>query len=158
MWVEHKTVSGFRDRFLLDLTEQGEALSYAQYLPQNVWHRQFPIHDGGTPESVQAVLQFFNSLSIHCSYFPHTQMYIHCVDGKGRTGLMATCYKIYCGMTHDDALSWLYAQYGRLCHLKSSEALLTRKQLDSVRMFASRGRHLIGGQSTCRCCVSARRS
>ncbi|XP_057436060.1 phosphatidylinositol 3,4,5-trisphosphate 3-phosphatase and protein-tyrosine-phosphatase PTEN1 [Lotus japonicus] len=67
----------------------------------------FPFDDNHVP-SLAMVKAFCESVDSWLSRDPKNIAVIHCMAGKGRTGLMVSAYLTYCGMSSDEALQ-LYA-------------------------------------------------
>ncbi|GAB4831710.1 Phosphatidylinositol 3,4,5-trisphosphate 3-phosphatase and protein-tyrosine-phosphatase pten1 [Ancistrocladus abbreviatus] len=68
---------------------------------------RFPFDDNHVPP-LQLVKLFCESVHSWLSSDPNNIVVIHCMAGKGRTGLMVCCYLVYCGMSAEEALQ-LYA-------------------------------------------------
>ncbi|QCE12623.1 phosphatidylinositol-3 [Vigna unguiculata] len=67
----------------------------------------YPFDDNHVP-SLQMIRDFCESVDSWLSSDPKNIAVIHCMAGKGRTGLMVCAYLTYCGMSADEALQ-LYA-------------------------------------------------
>ncbi|CAL5191157.1 unnamed protein product [Lathyrus oleraceus] len=67
----------------------------------------YPFDDNHVPP-LHMVKDFCESVDSWLSNDPRNIAVIHCMAGKGRTGLMVSAYLTYCGMSADDALQ-LYA-------------------------------------------------
>ncbi|KAJ1401572.1 Tensin-type phosphatase domain, partial [Sesbania bispinosa] len=67
----------------------------------------FPFDDNHVP-SLEMIKAFCESVDSWLSQDPKNIAVIHCMAGKGRTGLMVCAYLTYCGMSADEALQ-LYA-------------------------------------------------
>ncbi|CAI0453904.1 unnamed protein product [Linum tenue] len=67
----------------------------------------FPIDDNHVP-ALPMIKLFCENVDSWLSQDPKNLAVIHCMAGKGRTGLMVCVYLVYCGMTAEDALQ-LYA-------------------------------------------------
>ncbi|KAK7340597.1 hypothetical protein VNO77_21304 [Canavalia gladiata] len=67
----------------------------------------YPFDDNHVP-SLEMIKAFCESVDSWLSCDPKNIAVIHCMAGKGRTGLMVCAYLIYCGMSADEALQ-LYA-------------------------------------------------
>ncbi|KAK7295424.1 hypothetical protein RJT34_18332 [Clitoria ternatea] len=67
----------------------------------------YPFDDNHVP-SLEMIKAFCESVDSWLSDDPKNIAVIHCMAGKGRTGLMVCAYLIYCGMPADEALQ-LYA-------------------------------------------------
>ncbi|KAI3953791.1 hypothetical protein MKW98_017615 [Papaver atlanticum] len=68
----------------------------------------FPFDDNHVPP-LHMVKLFCESVRSWLSADPQNIAVIHCMAGKGRTGLMVCCYLVYSGMSAEEALQ-LYAQ------------------------------------------------
>ncbi|GAB2287700.1 Phosphatidylinositol 3,4,5-trisphosphate 3-phosphatase and protein-tyrosine-phosphatase pten1 [Dionaea muscipula] len=68
---------------------------------------RFPFDDNHVPP-LQLIKLFSESVHSWLSTDPNNVAVIHCMAGKGRTGLMVCSYLVYCGMTAEEALQ-LYA-------------------------------------------------
>ncbi|XP_027353325.1 phosphatidylinositol 3,4,5-trisphosphate 3-phosphatase and protein-tyrosine-phosphatase PTEN1 [Abrus precatorius] len=79
------------------------------YDPAHFYGRveSYPFDDNHVP-SLQMIKAFCESVDSWLSRDPKNIAVIHCMAGKGRTGLMVCSYLTYCGMSADDALQ-LYA-------------------------------------------------
>ncbi len=121
----------------LDLTESGEMPPYAPLLPDHIGRCSFPIPNGSIPDGVGQVADMFRSLDKMLAARPDVKLYIHCVGGVGRTGMMVACYYIYFkGMTADEALAEMrrrFASHGRSAWMTAPE---TQAQIDFIRTFA----------------------
>ncbi|CAN1322530.1 Phosphatidylinositol 3,4,5-trisphosphate 3-phosphatase and protein-tyrosine-phosphatase PTEN1 [Linum perenne] len=67
----------------------------------------YPIDDNHVPP-LPMIKLFCESVDSWLSQDPKNLAVIHCMAGKGRTGLMVCVYLVYCGMTSEEALQ-LYA-------------------------------------------------
>ncbi|CAJ1832084.1 unnamed protein product [Sphenostylis stenocarpa] len=67
----------------------------------------YPFDDNHVP-SLEMIRAFCESVDSWLASDPKNIAVIHCMAGKGRTGLMVCAYLTYCGMTADEALQ-LYA-------------------------------------------------
>lgn len=127
----------FGINFFLDLTEDGEMPPYGQFLPRNVRRHSFPIPNGGTPKDVAGVAELFRWIRQYSDSNPDMVMYIHCVGGVGRTGMIVACYLIYFqGMGYEDAVSEMrrrFAYHGRSAWMSAPE---TQPQADFIKDFA----------------------
>lgn len=110
---------------------------YGQFLPRNVRRHSFPIPNGGTPKDVAGVAELFRWIRQYSDSNPDMVMYIHCVGGVGRTGMIVACYLIYFqGMGYEDAVSEMrrrFAYHGRSAWMSAPE---TQSQADFIKDFA----------------------
>ncbi|KAG8659572.1 phosphatidylinositol 3,4,5-trisphosphate 3-phosphatase and protein-tyrosine-phosphatase PTEN1 [Manihot esculenta] len=67
----------------------------------------YPFDDNHVPP-LEMMKQFCESVNTWLSLDPKNIAVVHCMAGKGRTGLMVCAYLVYSGMTADEALQ-LYA-------------------------------------------------
>ncbi|KAF1870087.1 hypothetical protein Lal_00017667 [Lupinus albus] len=67
----------------------------------------YPFDDNHVP-ALEMIKAFCESVDLWLSSDPKNIAVIHCMAGKGRTGLMVCAYLTYCGMSADEALQ-LYA-------------------------------------------------
>ncbi|KAK4751325.1 hypothetical protein SAY87_004807 [Trapa incisa] len=100
---------------VLDMRHQGHYKIYnlcieEAYNPMHFHGRveRFPFDDNHVPP-LHMVKLFCESVTSWLSSDPKNIAVIHCMAGKGRTGLMVCSYLVYCGMSSEDALQ-LYAQ------------------------------------------------
>lgn len=68
---------------------------------------EYPFDDNHVP-SLEMIKDFCESVNSWLTRDPKNIVVIHCMAGKGRTGLMVSSYLTYCGMSADEALQ-LYA-------------------------------------------------
>ncbi|KAI4346636.1 hypothetical protein L6164_007517 [Bauhinia variegata] len=68
----------------------------------------YPFDDNHVP-SLEMIKAFCKSVDSWLSSDPKNIAVIHCMAGKGRTGLMVCSYLVYCGMSAEEALQ-LYAE------------------------------------------------
>ncbi len=128
----------FGTNCFLDLTESGEMPPYAPLLPDHIGRCSFPIPNGCIPDSVGQVADTFRNIGEVLAAKPDTKLYIHCVGGVGRTGMIVACYYIYFkGMTADESLAEMrrrFATHGRSAWMSAPE---TQAQIDFIRAFAN---------------------
>ena len=86
----------------LDLTEEGEAAPYAQWLGGAARHRRMPIPDFGVPlpEQMARTLDL-----IDMAIKTPGAIYVHCLGGLGRSGAVVSCYLVRHGMSGEEALA-----------------------------------------------------
>lgn len=82
-------VKGFTH--FIDLTEEGELSPYAQWLPEDVSYRRFPICDVSVPKDINSVISLMGEIDTILSD-PNNKLYLHCWGGVGRTGTMVGCW------------------------------------------------------------------
>jgi hypothetical protein len=85
----------------LDLTEEGELPPYLPDLPEGIEHRRMPIRDFSIPtaEHMERILQILDA-----ELAAGRTLYLHCHGGIGRTGTVAGCHLVRCGLTGKEAL------------------------------------------------------
>ncbi|KAF8041465.1 hypothetical protein BT93_A0156 [Corymbia citriodora subsp. variegata] len=100
---------------VLDMRHQGHYKIYnlcieESYDPLHFYGRveTFPFDDNHVPP-LQMVKQFCESVHTWLSRDPKNVAVVHCMAGKGRTGLMVCTYLVYIGLSAEEALQ-LYAQ------------------------------------------------
>jgi len=124
--------------YFLDLTEKGEMPPYALFLPDNIGRCSFPIRNCSTPDNVRRVVDLFRVIEDVLASRQDVKLYIHCVGGVGRTGMMVACYYIYFkGMAADEALAEMrrrFATHGRSAWMSAPE---TGAQVNFIREFAA---------------------
>ncbi|MCH9026678.1 MAG: dual specificity protein phosphatase family protein [Proteobacteria bacterium] len=83
--------------YFIDLTEAGEIRPYepdleglAEDRAIDVCYRRFPIRDGGVPPHQDDLQQLLNTITE--ALCARHVVYIHCLGGIGRTGLVVGCY------------------------------------------------------------------
>lgn len=128
----------FGINYFLDLTENGEMPPYAKFLTNNIGRYSFPIPNGCVPHSVRWVVDMFRVVSEHLKNLPNIKLYIHCVGGVGRTGMIVACYYIYFkGMNAEEALAEMrqrFAHHGRSAWMSAPE---TEAQMNFIKEFAN---------------------
>ena len=79
------------------------------YDPENFYGRveRFPFDDNHVP-SLKMIQLFCQSVHSWLSLNPNNIAVVHCMAGKGRTGLMVSAYLVYGGMSAEEALE-MYA-------------------------------------------------
>ncbi|XP_030547167.1 phosphatidylinositol 3,4,5-trisphosphate 3-phosphatase and protein-tyrosine-phosphatase PTEN1 [Rhodamnia argentea] len=100
---------------VLDMRHQGHYKIYnlcieEAYDPLHFYGRveTYPFDDNHVPP-LQMVKQFCESVHTWLSRDPKNVAVVHCMAGKGRTGLMVCTYLVYIGLSAEEALQ-LYAQ------------------------------------------------
>ncbi|XP_006285053.2 phosphatidylinositol 3,4,5-trisphosphate 3-phosphatase and protein-tyrosine-phosphatase PTEN1 isoform X2 [Capsella rubella] len=80
------------------------------YDPENFYGRveRFPFDDNHVP-SLKMIQLFCESVYSWLAQDPKNITVVHCMAGKGRTGLMVSAYLVYGGMSAEDALE-MYAR------------------------------------------------
>ncbi|CAH1450330.1 unnamed protein product [Lactuca virosa] len=77
---------------------------------------RFPFDDNHAP-SIQMIKGFCESVHSWLSSDPKNVVFIHCMAGKGRIGLMVSCYLVYVRMLAEEALP-VYADKGSTNYLR----------------------------------------
>lgn len=133
-----KLYTDFGINTFLDLTEDGEMPPYIEFLLDSIRRITFPFPNGGVPESPQSLMRLFEEIDQLFHQFPETMLYIHCVGGVGRTGVIVACYYIYFkGMSPDAALTEMhrrFATHGRSAWMSAPE---TEAQVNFIMEFAT---------------------
>ncbi|XP_059642922.1 phosphatidylinositol 3,4,5-trisphosphate 3-phosphatase and protein-tyrosine-phosphatase PTEN1 [Cornus florida] len=95
---------------VLDMTHQGHYKVYnlcieEAYDPSHFHGRveRFPFDDNHVPP-LHTIKHFCESVYSWLSSDPKNIAVVHCMAGKGRTGLMVCAYLVYCGMSAEEAL------------------------------------------------------
>lgn len=91
-------------RYFVDLTAPGDARAYACRLPKSVGYRHLPIPDFGTPAPVE-MMDILDALDRAVQTQP--PVYVHCLAGLGRTGMVVGCYLARHGLSGPRALARL---------------------------------------------------
>ena len=88
----------------VDLTEEGDAPPYAQWLDQAAQHVRMPIQDFDvpTPEQMTQTLDV-----IDAALGTGHSVYVHCLAGLGRTGTVVGCFLVRHGMDGAQALQMI---------------------------------------------------
>ncbi len=98
---------------IIDLTKEGEPglIPYVQLLEEeaakiscHAVHKRLPLQDFATPPREQ-VAEILDTLELALSL--GRNIYMHCHEGKGRTGTVVGCYLVRHGSTGEDALATL---------------------------------------------------
>ena len=106
-WLLEIGVSAF-----VDLTENGELESYYAVLIEEASrlgaapvYQRWPIRDGGTP-TIAMMTEILDA--IDASVETGKTVYLHCMAGLGRTGVVVGCYLVRHGMSGEDALEEIW--------------------------------------------------
>ncbi len=91
-------------RCFVDLTAAGDARPYARRLPPSVGYLHLPIPDFGTPAPVE-MMEILDALDHAIQTQP--PVYVHCLAGLGRTGMVVGCYLARHGISGTRALARL---------------------------------------------------
>lgn len=91
-------------RYFVDLTVAGDARPYARNLPESVGYIHLPIPDFGTPAPVE-MMEILDALDRAVQTQP--PVYVHCLAGLGRTGMVVGCYLARHGRRGPRALAHL---------------------------------------------------
>ena len=102
-WLLETGVSAF-----VDLTEKGELEPYLKVLAEEAdrpgaapEYQRRPIRDASTP-TVEAMTEILDA--IDATVEAGKVVYLHCVAGLGRTGVVVGCYLVRHGMSGEEAL------------------------------------------------------
>ncbi|MBV9343973.1 MAG: ADP-ribosylglycohydrolase family protein [Gammaproteobacteria bacterium] len=122
----------------IDLTEAGEAVSYARELPAGVAYFRQPIHDHGLPDSPARMSEILDCLA--AALRDERRVYLHCRAGIGRTGTVAGCWLVEQGRTGTEALAELNRLWQQSPRsLQWSSIPETDSQIDYVRRWRRDG-------------------
>ena len=99
--VKVEALVGAGVRTFVDLTEEGELLPYARFLPEGVEHHRVAVRDLSSPGAEQVR----NALDLIEAGTRRGVVYVHCLGGCGRTGVVIGCYLVEQGSSPDDALA-----------------------------------------------------
>ena len=105
----------------IDLTEEGELLSYSHYL-ETASHQRFPIPDVSVPASERSVIETLDAIDRHLD--AGRSVYVHCWGGVGRTGVIVGCWLARHGLPGETALQRLrklWASCPKSSHRNSPE-------------------------------------
>lgn len=120
----------------VDLTVPGELAPYEEWLPQGTEHRRFPITDHGVPAERAQMAQALEYL--HRAIASQRGVYLHCLAGIGRTGMVAGCLLAERGLPGEAALAELnrlWQQSARAAHWPSVPE--TSAQMAYVRTWTA---------------------
>ena len=113
-------------RYVVSFLEPHEVKSYAAWstITDGLSIVQMPVPDmcSPAPEYLESILARIDSL-LNKGH----NVYIHCLAGRGRTGVIAGCWFVLCGMTAEGALRKTK---------KLLDGPLTKGQRKAVREFA----------------------
>ena len=117
-------------RTFVDLTEDGELLSYAHLLPVDVSHHRVAVPDVTCPraDQVREVLDVIEQGAAR------GVVYLHCRGGCGRTGVVLGCYLVEEGVDPDEALARVHALTRSLWDWRCPE---TDAQVEMVRRWGT---------------------
>jgi hypothetical protein len=91
--------------YFLDLTEIGERPAYQRLLRRTARYVRFPIVDCGVPADDGQMQQI--QAAIRGALAAKRNLYVHCLAGVGRTGLVVGCYLAEEGLGGKGALTKL---------------------------------------------------
>jgi protein-tyrosine phosphatase len=86
----------------LDLTEEGELEPYTAFLPASVRHVRIGVRDFSVP-TVEQLVRALDEIDAELSV--GGVVYVHCLAGCGRTGVVAGCWLVRHGLEPRDALA-----------------------------------------------------
>ena len=90
----------------IDLTEEKELKPYSNlldtYKSRSITHERFPIHDGSVPVSKETVESILDAIDKHIDQ--GRLVYVHCLGGIGRTGVIVGCWLSRHGFPGESAL------------------------------------------------------
>ncbi len=113
----------------IDLTEEVDALPYAQWLDaETQTHRRFPIRDVTTPSSPELTSDILDTIDKNLA--EGNLVYVHCVGGIGRTGTIVGCWlsrQGYQGEAALDRLAELWADCPKSARIRSPETEAQRR-------------------------------
>lgn len=104
-----EAIAGLEPALVLSLTEREEATIYgagalgALLEPRGIRHLWFPIRDFGAPEADDAHWRML-AAELHGSLDRGEAILLHCLGGKGRSGMIAMRLMVERGLSPDDAL------------------------------------------------------
>lgn len=138
-----KLYTDFGISIFVDLTEEGEMPPYSCFLTGNIHRYAFPIKNGSVPDDIDGLSHLLHVISEKRQESPDSKIYIHCVGGVGRTGMIVACYYIYFyGISADESMALLrqrFAYHGRSAWMQTPE---TAEQEEFIRKFAATCRFL----------------
>ncbi|MBN2006542.1 MAG: dual specificity protein phosphatase family protein [Anaerolineae bacterium] len=91
-------------RLFVDLTEPGAASAYTFWLSDQAEHIRLPIPDFGVP-SFTLMVHILDTIDRALAV--QRPVYLHCLGGLGRTGMVVGCYWVRRGMAGAEALQHL---------------------------------------------------
>ena len=85
----------------VDLTEEGETAPYTKFLPDACTYSRHSIVDVQTPETMNQLHEIILEIDrlIHLGW----KVYVHCLGGIDRTGVIVACWFVYQGLSPEDA-------------------------------------------------------
>jgi hypothetical protein len=121
-------------RTCVDLTEDGELLAYARFLPEGIRHHRVAVPDLTCPraEQVRDVLDVIREGA------GRGIVYLHCWGGCGRTGVVVGCYLVEHGAEPEAALARVGHLTSAIHHKPCPE---TPEQLAMVRGWPASPRY-----------------
>jgi protein-tyrosine phosphatase len=115
-------------RTFVDLTEDDELLPYAHLLPPDAQHHRIAVRDVTCP-TVEQVRQALNAIA-----GARGVVYVHCLGGCGRTGVVLGCCLVESGLSPGDALARVHDLTRALWRKPCPE---TPEQIGMVRDWAT---------------------
>lgn len=121
---------------IIDLTEEGELLPYAQLLPDAIKHHRFPIVDQCVPNSTESVQKLVQEIEDIHKNEQSAKVYIHCWGGVGRTGTIVCCF-LASGLcaTYEDTMSEFKSLWSECPKSKNRVSPENKMQLDFIRRY-----------------------
>ena len=89
----------------IDLTEESEGLQPYSGLIGAAAHERFPVRDLSIPESVEVTIKILDTIDGHIEH--GRLVYVHCLGGVGRTGVVIGCWLARHGLGGEAALARL---------------------------------------------------
>jgi protein-tyrosine phosphatase len=134
--VKLELLADARIETIIDLTSEGERISYAERWreigaerKQPLRRSHYPIADGEVldPEEFAAIIA-----ELERELAAERKVYIHCFGGRGRTGTLVGIWYVSKGRTADEALA-LIAEARRGTKKENQPSPETESQIDAIR-------------------------
>jgi len=126
----------------LDLTEDGELISYRSQLSQlsvqkgiNCIYRRMAIQDLSTPKSPKYMLEILDQIDQWSN--EGRNVYVHCWGGVGRTGTVVGCHLIRNGFDGDGAITQLSEYWKQMSLDKQKRHPQTPETVDQFNYIRS---------------------